>query len=147
MIPTLLSVEKPIGHTTLEDILRTAAWIQHELSTGLAPYGITWIQWNVLHVLYKNAPDVMRSSDIGNHLTDGTPDVTRILDRLEKRGLVLRKRDAQDKRIISVSLSEDGILLLERVKTPVDKLLNRICGSLNSAEQMLLSDFLDRMKA
>lgn len=146
MTVSTLSIEKPIGHTTLEDILRTAAWIQHELSLGLEPYGITWVQWNVLQVLYRHAPHVMRSSDIGKHLQDRTSDITRLLDRIERNGWIVRKRAAHDKRIVNIALSEEGLRLLERAKAPVEKLLDVVSGTLNTAEQMLLSDYLDRIR-
>ncbi len=128
------------------NIMVSNAWIVGELASSMAPFDITPAQYNVLRILQGSHPDTLTCSDIRSRLLDRTPDVTRLLNRLEKRGLVLRTRSKQDRREVEVGVSEAGLALLARMSGLLDATIERLTGHLTPEDQGQISDLLERMR-
>ena len=77
----------------LLNVLVTSSWILTALAATMAPYGVTPAQYNVLRILRGSHPQRLTCSALGQRLLDRTPDVTRLLNRLERHGLIHRVED------------------------------------------------------
>ena len=128
------------------NVLATESWLSSEVSAALAPHGITRSQYNVLRILRGNHPDCYACSDVGERLLDRTPDVTRLLVRLEGQGLVERKRSKLDRRVVEVQITEAGLDLLSKIDAPLDEAITRAGRHLTDAEHAELSRLLEKLR-
>jgi DNA-binding MarR family transcriptional regulator len=129
------------------NVLATEAWVAGRLTAAVAPHGITLAQYNVLRILRGVHPAPHTCSEVGARLVDRTPDVTRLLDRLERLGLVARRRAAHDRRVVEVAITDDGLALLAGLDAPVAAALEHLARHLSGAELRALSDLLEKLRA
>ena len=94
----------------------------HELATLLKPAGITPEQYHVLRILKDVGSAGTPLTAIGERSPVGDPDVTRLLDRLEQRGLARRARDDEDRRVVTARITTEGRRLLDALEGPVGAL-------------------------
>jgi len=87
-------------------------------------------QYNVLRILRGNHPAGLPSGEIANRMITRDPDITRLVDRLEKRGLVTRVRGRQDRRVVEVGITTKGLELLRSLDEPVDRFPRSMLGHL-----------------
>lgn len=125
------------------NILYTANWIQNKQKEFFEPYGITGQQYNILRILRGQHPNRISGAEIKARMLDKNSDVSRLLDRMIGKNLVVRMQCPNDKRASDISISESGLELL----TKLDKAINGLDTSLISlskeeAEQ--LSALLDK---
>ena len=90
---------------------RLANHLQEAFNRELAVLDISWSQWLVVHCLASGQAST--PAEIARRLCISRPVVTRLLDRLEAKGLVERLNDREDRRSVSVRISEPGRLLIE----------------------------------
>jgi DNA-binding MarR family transcriptional regulator len=102
----------------------------HELATLLKPAGITPEQYHVLRILEEAGTRGSPLSAVAERSPAGDPDVTRLLDRLEHRGLARRSRDAADRRVVTARITAEGRRLLDALEKPVAALHGRQLGPL-----------------
>lgn len=95
-------------------ILRAADLISQESASVMKPFDLTAPQFNVLRIL-RGSPDGLPCGQIGERMINRDPDITRLLDRMEARNLILRQRGEQDRRVVTARISSEGLKLLERV--------------------------------
>lgn len=131
----------------LLNVIVTSSWVMSELTSAMAPYDLTPAQYNVLRILRGSHPNTRTCSEIGQRLLDRTPDVTRLLNRLERSGLVHRKRADHDRRVVEVGITEKGCALLERMKDDIERTQQRLTRHLSTSEQRELCRLLERMRA
>lgn len=129
------------------NVLVTYPWLIAELTAVMATEDLTPAQYNVLRILRGAQPRPVACSYIGERLLDRTPDVTRLLDRLERAELVARRRATHDRRVVEVSLTEAGRDRLDRLEAPVRELTVRLMGGLTEDEQQQLSSLLEKLRA
>ena len=82
--------------------------------------GLTHGQYNVLRILRGARPGALSCGEISERMISRDPDITRLLDRLDKRGLVERHRDEADRRSVRTRISPGGLSLLERLEVPAN---------------------------
>lgn len=123
-------------------IERTAALLTHDFAESLKPHGITPTQYNVLRILRGAGRDGLCRNDIRDRLVSQVPDVTRLLDRLEDAGLVIRHRSEQDRRLVTTRITRDGRALLARLDAPVVQAHGRQLGHLTHAQLRTLITLL-----
>lgn len=87
-------------------------------------------QYNTLRLLKSAAPELLTVQGIGSRLISRAPDMTRLLDRLEERGLVQRTRRSDNRRVVDVGITADGIALLDQLAEPVRECHHRQLGHL-----------------
>lgn len=104
------------------DILRTSALLEHSAVEGLKPHGLTLTQYNVLRILRGAGPDGLCRNEVGARMIKPVPDVTRLLDRLETSGLVVRSRSDADRRYVTARITEQGLALLAELDEPILRL-------------------------
>lgn len=91
------------------NIMRTGNILDHRVSDVLKAYNITHIQFNILRILEAAYPDKLSAGEINDGLLFSTSDVTRLLDRLEKRGLISRTLCPKNRRKMDISITEKGM--------------------------------------
>jgi DNA-binding MarR family transcriptional regulator len=100
------------------ELCRTTDLLSRRLSVVLKAEDLSANQYNVLRIL-RGAPDGLPCGEIGNRMITRDPDITRLLDRLEKSGLIARSRETKDRRMVMGRITPDGIKLLSRMDEPV----------------------------
>ena len=128
------------------NIMVTNSWLTSELSAAMSSHSMTPAQYNVLRILRGSHPDRLTCSQIGERLLDRTPDVTRLLNRLERSDLVDRRRAEYDRRVVEVGITDKGLELLDRMQEDVDEVQRRLTEHLTEEEQRQLIDLLERMR-
>jgi DNA-binding MarR family transcriptional regulator len=101
-------------------LLRTADALQSQVEAKLKQFGLTSTQYNALRILRGAGPEGLPCSDIGERMITRDPDITRLLNRLEKRGLVRRMRAKVDRRVIYGKITASGLRLLRQMDEPVE---------------------------
>lgn len=102
-------------------LLRTADVLQAQVEAWLKEFGLTGTQYNALRILRGSGPEGLPCREIGERMITHDPDVTRLLNRLEDRGLVERTRAKQDRRVIYGKITAAGLKLLREMDGPVAK--------------------------
>jgi DNA-binding MarR family transcriptional regulator len=127
-------------------LIQHAAGMQiQELAILLRPIGITPEQYHVLRVLDDAAADGLACSAVAGRSVSGDPDVTRLLDRLEKHGWASRSRDAGDRRIVTARITAEGRELLRRVAEPVASLHEQQFAPLSADETRQLRGLIHKI--
>lgn len=84
-----------------------------------AEWGLTAQQYNVLRLLRASMPDAVPTLSLVARLVSRAPDITRMLDRLEESGWIVRSRSSTDRRAVLVAITDSGIALLDRLTNPL----------------------------
>jgi DNA-binding MarR family transcriptional regulator len=105
-------------------------------------HDLTAQQYNALRLLEAKSPEPMLTSAIGQRLISRAPDITRLLDRLEQRGLVTRNRPADNRRTVQVSITQVGLDLLATLTRPVRECHAKQLGHLPVEQLKKLVDLL-----
>lgn len=98
------------------NLMVAASYVHEQTDRVCAEHGITAGQYNVLRILRGAHPDGHSRCDVAVRLIDRAPDVTRLLDRLERQGLVERGKSDDDRRKSISRITDAGIALLERME-------------------------------
>ncbi|MEX0822602.1 MAG: MarR family transcriptional regulator [Rhodothermales bacterium] len=131
---------------TILNLMVTNSWIVGELTAAMAPYDVTPVQYNVLRILRGSHPVKLTCSQVGERMLDRTPDVTRLLDRLDRASLIDRARAEHDRRVVEVGITPKGIALLDRMKKDVKAVQERLTRHLSDAELREMSEMLDTLR-
>jgi len=126
--------------------VRTTDWLTRSSAELLKSHSLTGAQFNVLRILRGAGPRGLPCGDVANRLITREPDVTRLLDRLEKRGLIERARSEADRRVVVTRITRDGMALLAQLDGPVDDLHLRQFEALSDAEIAELTRLLDLVR-
>ena len=112
-------------------LITTAERFEREVVELLKVAGLSPSQYNILRILRGAGDAGLACGQVGGRLVRHDPDVTRLMDRLEKRGLIARAREQQDRRIVRTRITGAGLELLESLDAPVDDLHDRQLGHLS----------------
>jgi DNA-binding MarR family transcriptional regulator len=123
------------------DLLRATDMLSRGLITVLKSEDLSTTQYNVLRIL-RGSPEGLPCGEIGNRMITRDPDITRLLDRLEKRGLIARSRDAKDRRLVMAQITPAGLKLLGRLDEPVQETHRKQLGHLGRERLRALSKLL-----
>jgi DNA-binding MarR family transcriptional regulator len=127
--------------TTFLELCRTTDILSRRLSVVLKVEDLSANQYNVLRIL-RGAPDGLPCGEIGNRMITRDPDITRLLDRLEKRDLIARSRETKDRRMVMASITPDGLKLLGRLDQPVREAHRGELGHLGRERLRALTELL-----
>jgi DNA-binding MarR family transcriptional regulator len=107
--------------------------------------GLSSTQYNVLRIL-RGAGESLSCGEIAGRMITREPDMTRLLDRLEKRGLVSRCRQQTDRRVVKVKIMAKGLDLLATLDEPVLKMHRRQLGHLGPSKLKQLIGLLEEAR-
>jgi len=137
--------------TSLEDeavvsLHRTADQLNGRFSDMLKPHGLSPTQFNALRIL-RGAGDGGRTcSEIAERMINRDPDITRLLDRLEHRGLVVRSREGRDRRVIITRITQAGLELLRGLDGPIEEFNRKQLGHLSEQQLRTLVKLLETVR-
>lgn len=132
----------PLGDLFLE-LQRTGDRLMQGLEEALRNTGVTPVQYLVLRSLRRAGVIGMPASQIVRQMTTHDPDMTRLLDKLEKRGILQRRRDDDDRRIYRVSLTRSGARLLRTLTKLTRELHRQQFATLTRRQVATLSALID----
>ena len=127
----------------LISLQRTADQLQWRISELLKPYGISPTQYNALRILRGAKGRGHSCSEIAKRMINRDPDITRLVDRLERRGLVQRTREEKDRRVVIARITPAGLELLKGLDRPVEELNRKILGHLGNQRLKTLIKLLE----
>ena len=113
------AVAKQLEEQTFLLLLRAGEWLMRGVNELLRGHELTGTQYNILRILRGAGEPGLTCAGIGGRMLERDPDVTRLLDRLQKRGLVERERSTADRRVVMTRLTELGLRLLGELDGPV----------------------------
>lgn len=135
----------PLASEAFVALLRVAGRLLHDLNAACAEHDITHDQYNVLRILRGVHPQGHPRYEIAARLVSRAPDVTRLLDRLEKRGLVARSWQPENRRLSIATITSAGLALLAAVDPRIDQLAAAYTGNLSEIEWRQLARACQRM--
>ena len=144
-------IRQPAPFRSLEaeaylNVLRTSTQFLAEFGELLRPHEITQPQYNVLRILRGAGDAGLPSGEIGDRMVSRDPDMTRLLDRMEARGLVSRQRGPADRRVVTARITDAGRHLVDALDAPVQAMHARQLGHLSEDELRALISLLERAR-
>lgn len=127
-------------------LLRTADALQTRVEGKLKEFGLTGTQYNALRILRGAGSDGLPCSEIGERMITRDPDITRLLNRLQGRGLAARVRGKTDRRVICGKITAPGLRLLREIDEPLEKFGTEILGHLSQQKLQELIDLLELVR-
>ncbi|MBM4075708.1 MAG: MarR family transcriptional regulator, partial [Planctomycetes bacterium] len=97
-------------------------------------FDLTPQQYNALRLLRATQPELLPTLTLAERLVSRSPDITRMLDKLEERGLIVRDRPAENRRTVRIGITNAGIALLEEIALPLQECHARQLGHLSASE-------------
>lgn len=128
------------------NILRTWDQLMRRLADVLKPSDLSATQYNVLRILRGAGPEGLACGEISDRMVTRDPDITRLLDRLEKRGLVARSREKADRRVVTARIADAGLDLLKKLDETVLRLHKSQLGHLDAKAQETLIKLLEQAR-
>lgn len=126
---------------TFLELLQTTDRLSRGVAALLKKEELSLTQYNVLRVL-RGSPDGLPCGEIARRLITREPDITRLLDRMEKRGLISRCRETRDRRTVVTRLTGPGLHMVNRMDEPVHALHRKQLGHLGHEHLLSLTGLL-----
>lgn len=133
---------EPVEQSTYTLLVRVAARLEAELNRVFRPFDLTAATYNILMVLQGAGGSGRSCGDISDQLIAEVPDMTRLLDRLERLGYVARERSSIDRRMVKVTITDKGASVLAGLRDPVRDCHIRQLGHLGEGKLSELSALL-----
>lgn len=125
------------------NILRSSDLLGRRIAEVLKSSELSATQYNVLRILRGAGAAGLACGEIGDRMVTRDPDITRLLDRLEKRGLVARSREKEDRRVVTARITAAGLDLLKKLDDPVVQMHKAQLGHLEAKQQETLIRLLE----
>jgi DNA-binding MarR family transcriptional regulator len=128
------------------DLLRTTDMLSRGLIHVLKAEDLSATQYNVLRIL-RGAPEGLPCGEIASRMITRDPDITRLLDRMEKRSLISRCRETKDRRMVKARITPEGLKVLARLDDPVQNGHRQQLGHLGRERMKSLTELLQAARA
>lgn len=128
-------------------LMRTVDDLERRMAVVFSASDITHQQYNVLRILRGAGEEGLPTLSIPERMIERTPGITRLIDRLLKKGWVERHRASCDRRQVVCKITEQGLQLLEQLDEPINREDDDALAMLSEAEKRQLIDFLARIRA
>jgi DNA-binding MarR family transcriptional regulator len=126
------------------NLIYTFNWMNERIKTMLDQYDITPQQFNILRIL-RGAGKPLSTLQIRQRMLDKMSDTSRIVDRLLKKNLVKKVTCEGDRRLVDVTISDQGLQLLERIDSHQDE-MDSVFKNLDEEQAVLLNNLLDKIR-
>jgi DNA-binding MarR family transcriptional regulator len=140
---------RPLADPVVEGMLNllvTGSTLVRQRETLVAQFGLTASGYNVLRIL-RGSPDGLPRGEIAQRMVNPSPDVTRLIDRLARRGLVRRLRPRSDRRLSLTRITPKGLALLDRAEVANVEQRAYLASRLSESEWRQLSNLCERVYA
>lgn len=144
-----LKQTKPFASLEEEVILNLARTAEHVLSRSAAVFkqaDLTPTQYNALRILRGAGSEGLTCGEISERMVTKDSDITRLLDRLERRGLISRERPENNRRIVMTRITDEGMSLLAELDGPVGESHRKLAGHLGKQRLKALNELLEEMR-
>ncbi len=129
------------------NIIYTNTWIEEPIRRLLLNHKITLAQYNILRILKGSDPNPLSPGEIKGVMLHKKTDLTRMLDRLESKSLIIRKTCKKNRRQVDVWIKETGKQLLEQLKPQIESASEkRISNKITPQEASMLNELLDKIR-
>jgi DNA-binding MarR family transcriptional regulator len=148
-LKTEIKQTKPFGSLQEEahlNIVRTAAMLSHAFNEAIRGRGITGTQYNALRVLRGAGEKGLCRNEVRDRLVAQVPDASRLLDRLERMGLIERQRQDGDRRYVTTRITPAGRQLLAELDGPVCQLHRAQIDAATDEELRTVVSVLERIR-
>jgi DNA-binding MarR family transcriptional regulator len=125
--------------------LRAADTLNQGAEQLIKSAGLTMAQYNVLRILRGAEPDGLPCRAIGDRMISRDPDMTRLLDRMEKRLLITRQRQTQDRRVVKARITAAGAKMLKKLDAPVRELHKEQFAHMSAGSLKALTELLEEL--
>jgi DNA-binding MarR family transcriptional regulator len=116
------------------EALVTLAWafdrLSHETNRPLCDAGLSPPQYNVLRIL-RGTPEGLQTHQVVERLVTRAPNITRLVDKLEAKGLLRRQRSRDDRRVVHLRITPAGLELLRELDGPLERAITKALGGLD----------------
>jgi DNA-binding MarR family transcriptional regulator len=126
------------------NLARTYEFLQQRLTELLKEHQLTPTQYNMLRILRGAGTDGVTCSQATERMLSPDPDITRLLDRMEMRGLIRRDRSKEDRRVVITRITEQGLEFTNRIDAPLHHVLKQCLGRVS---QQRLTELIDTLEA
>jgi DNA-binding MarR family transcriptional regulator len=123
------------------DLWRTCDLLSRAPARVLKSEDLSGTQYNVLRIL-RGSPEGLPCGEVGSRMITRDPDVTRLLDRLEKRRLITRCRETRDRRMVMAHITPEGLKVLARLDEPVEEIHRKQLGHMGKSRLLALAEML-----
>jgi len=124
---------------------RSADRLQARFAKWLKTSGLSPTQYNALRILRGAGEQGLPCREIGERMITRDPDITRLVDRLAKRGLVLRSHDKKDRRVVRAAITKAGLEQLKQLDAPLREFLRGLLGHMDDGRLRQLIDLLENV--
>jgi len=138
---------RPRSQEVYLGIIRAADDLKLQTTAVVEVAGVTLQQYNVLRILRGAGKEGLPTLTIGERMIERAPGVTRLVDRMERKGWVARRRCSEDRRRVWCEITDEGLALIEPLDDRVNALDDSFCGPLDETELTALVDYLGRIRA
>ena len=128
------------------NILRTSDVMNQRIAELLKPFDLSSSQYNVLRIL-RGAREPMACGQIAERMVSRDPDITRLLDRLEVRGLISRARAEQDRRVVKTQITRKGLSVLDELQPLVLEHHRRQFAGFGEKKLKQLIEWMEQLRA
>jgi DNA-binding MarR family transcriptional regulator len=128
------------------NLQRTAELLRAKSAEALKPFGLSATQYNALRILRGAGKAGLACSEIGARMVTQDSDITRLLDRLEKKGLIERSRGHKDRRVVVVRATRQALALLAQLDEPMRASAQTFMAGLSTGELQELTSYLERLR-
>jgi DNA-binding MarR family transcriptional regulator len=128
-------------------VIRTAEVVSQQAASLLKSFDLTANQYNVLRILRGSKETGLTCGQIGERMISRDPDITRLLDRLESRGLIARRRSEEDRRVVVSQISAAGLSLLREMDPEILRHNKQIFESFGAKKLRQLIELLEEARA
>ena len=126
-------------------LLMAADRLSQDAEKLVKDHGLTGTQYNVLRILRGAEPAGLPCKGISDRMISHDPDITRLLDRMEKRGLITRERQTDDRRVVKTRVTTQGLDILRKLDAPVHDLHRRQFSNMGVARLKSLAAALEEV--
>ncbi|HMN06652.1 MAG TPA: MarR family transcriptional regulator [Flavobacteriales bacterium] len=129
------------------NLLFTANWLRHMDIERLRPYGLSPQQFNILRILRGAKGKRMSMGSILERMLDRAPNATRLTDKLIAKGLVVRERCEEDRRVVYLSISTKGQELINSMDDETERMIALVAQKLTKEEAETVNAVLDKLRS
>jgi DNA-binding MarR family transcriptional regulator len=127
-------------------MLRTADQLAVPMTDVLREAGLSMSQYNILRILRGAGDEGLPCGEISERMVRRDPDLTRLLDRLESRGLVSRSRGTSDRRVVRATIAKEGLVLLDSLDDTVEATVRKTLSHMPKERLAALSELLEEAR-
>jgi len=128
------------------NIMFTGVWLQQQMGQMLKPFDITEPQYNVLRILRGQKGESMNLYEVQNRMIQKMSNVSRLIDKLVAKKLVLRKECKENRRRVDLTITQKGLDILDAIEPSIEPFFKTIQQKITKDQARQIGEWLDKMR-